>query len=90
MFVAFRGGDEAYRHFHSRLKAFLLVLAVASVLSFVAWSGVGTHVGGDDPIVGGGDVVTDYEPTAAQRNKSATVIFLITFLPALVGLSKKD
>jgi drug/metabolite transporter (DMT)-like permease len=86
IWIAFRGGREAYQHYRSRFKAFLLILAVSLGLAFLSRTNLGTHVEDADPVMGGGDVVTDYEPTDAQRNKAATLTFLLSFLPAFVSL----
>lgn len=90
IWIAFRGGREAYEHYRSRFKAILLILTVSLGLAFLSRTNFGTHVEDADPIVGGGDVVTDYEPTAAQRNKAAMLVFLISFLPASVSLIPRD
>jgi hypothetical protein len=90
IWIAFRGGREAYEHYRSRFKAFLLILTVSLGLSFLGRTNLGTHVEDGDPVIGGGDVVTDNEPTDAQRNKVATLIFLISFLPASISLIPKD
>ena len=85
--IAFRGGREAYRYYRSRFKAFLLILAISFGPAFLSRTDLGTHIENADPLMGGGDVVTDYEPTDAQRNQAATLIFLLSFLPGLAGLS---
>lgn len=90
VWIAFRCGRGALQHYRSRFKAFLLILAVSLALAFLSRTSVGTHVEDADPFMGGGDVVTDYEPTDAERNKAATVIFLLSFLPASVSLMPRD
>jgi hypothetical protein len=90
IWIAFLGGREAYRHYHSRFKAFLLILTISLGLGFLGRSNLGSHVDDADPVMGGGDVVTDYEPTDAQRHKAATLIFLLSFLPASVSLLERN
>jgi hypothetical protein len=71
-------------------KVLGIVFAASLFLAFLSWSNLGTHVENADPVTGGGDTVTDYEPTDAERNQSATLIFLLTFVPAIVALAQKE
>jgi hypothetical protein len=82
----YRLGKELHRSNGSRLKTFLIILSMSSVLGLLRWSNLRTHVEGADPVTGRGDVVADYEPSAVQRNRAATLIFLLSFLPASVSL----
>jgi hypothetical protein len=86
----YRLGKELHQSNGSRLKTFLIILSVSSVLGLLRWSNLGTHVEDADPVTGGGDVVADYEPSAAQRNRAATLIFLLSFLPASVSLLNRS
>jgi hypothetical protein len=85
VWIAFRGGREAFRHYRSRFKAFLLISAVCLGLAFLSRTNLGTHVEDADPVIGAGNAVTDYEPTDAQRNDAAALTFLLSFLPGLAG-----
>ena len=73
----------------SRLHTLLLVLGISLILAFVARSALGTHIeGGDEvgnPWGDPGERVEDYHPTEAQRNAAGTTVFLLLFLPGLVG-----
>jgi len=82
----YRLGKELHQSYGSRLKTFFIILTMSSVLGLLRWSNLGTHVEDADPVTGGGDVVTDYEPSAVQRNRAATLIFLLSFLPASFSL----
>jgi hypothetical protein len=82
----YRLGKELHRNNGSRLKTLFIILSLSSVLGVLRWSNLGTHVEGADPVTGGGDVVADYEPSTVARNRAATLIFLLSFLPASVSL----
>ena len=65
---------------------------MTGVLTYMGWSSLGTHIeDADEPLFGGGgDAVEDYKPTAAQRNRAATTVFFLTFLPLTAGGLHKD
>jgi hypothetical protein len=72
--------------YDKKYKAFFVILAFSFVLACMGGSNLGTHVIGGEPGSGSEDVVTDYQLTDAQRNKTITAIFLVSLLPGSVGI----
>jgi hypothetical protein len=86
MWGMFRLSQMLFADYKLKVKTFIVILGISLLLGFLSWSSLGTHVEDSDPLVGGGETVTDYEPTHSQRNKAGTFIFLLSFLPACAGL----
>jgi hypothetical protein len=75
----YRAGLSLRQDCRSRVKVLAIILGIASVMTYMSWSRLGTHNEGvDDPISGFDDTIRDYMPTAAQRNRAATTILLLT------------
>lgn len=89
MWIVFRFARHSVDEHASKLKVFGVVLATSAAFAFFSWSSLGTHVEDADPVMGGGDVVTDYKANA-ERNKDATIMFLLTFVPGVAALAKED
>ena len=74
---------------NSRLGRFLaypfFVFWVA-VVSLALWAGYGTHTEDEDPLRGGGEPVTDFEPTAKERNEYGAQMFFELGIPALFAV----
>jgi hypothetical protein len=90
IWIAFRFSLLLRQEYHSKTKAFVATLGASLLLAFIGWSVMGTHVEDADPVMGGGEVVVDYEPTHARRTETGTLIFFITFVPASVALLKRE
>jgi hypothetical protein len=92
IWAMYRLGLSLHKEHRSKLKILAIILGITGVLTYMSWSSLGTHVeGNDEPLFGGGgDVVRDYKPTTAQRNRASTTIFLLSFLPLAAGGLQKD
>jgi hypothetical protein len=88
----YRVGLIIRKECRSRLKVLAIILAVTCTLTYMSWSRVGTHNedGNDDPLFGLDETVQDYVPSTAQRNRAASTILLLTFLPMAAGGLRKD
>ena len=92
IWAMYRAGLLLRKEYRSRLRILAVILGVTGALTYMSWSTVGTHLeDSDEPLFGGGgNVVEDYKPTNAQRNRAATTVFLLTFLPLIAGGLQKD
>lgn len=89
----YRAGQLLHKGYRSKVRITAVILGIVGMFTYMSWSTLGTHVERDDePLFGGGgELVTDYKPTNAQRNRAATTVFLLTLLPlAAGGLAKDD
>ena len=59
-----------------------------AVVSLVIWASYGTHTEDADPLRGGGEVVTDFEPTDKERNEYGVETFFVLGIPAMVAVYK--
>jgi len=83
----------AARHFAKRGKgthwnAYLWTFAVIIGFTLFSSYALGTHIEDSDAIYGGGETVTDYEPTGEQRIKHGIFIFTALIVPAVIGTNK--
>jgi hypothetical protein len=96
IWAMYRAGLLLHKGHRSKLKALAFILAVAGVLTCMSWSTLGEHFDDEnaDPLGGPASLAANEDetpPTPAQRNRAATTVFLITFLPlAAGGLQKHD
>jgi len=92
IWAMYRLGVFLHKEYRSKIKILAIILGITGVLTYMSWSSLGTHVQNDDePLFGsGGDVVRDYKPGLAQKNRAATMIFLLTFLSLAAGALQKD
>ena len=65
--------------------AYARVAFGCAVIALVSWAFYGTHVEGEDPLWGGGELISDFEPTPAERNQHGLTICLATFAIAAHG-----
>jgi hypothetical protein len=91
----YRAGLLLRKEYRSRLKILAIILGVAGVLTLMSWSTLGEHFDEDDadPLGGPASLVADEDrppTTPAQKNRDATTVFLLTFLPLAVGGFNKD
>lgn len=86
MWGMFTLGKQLFNEYQRKLKTVVVILGVSSLLAFLTWGTAGTHIEDSDPYMGGGETVTDYHATNAQRNKDATLIFLLSFPSGCAGL----
>lgn len=59
------------------------VVGACVVLAGLSWANYGTHVEDADPIRGGGQVVSDFEPTKDEQNAHGLTLFF-TLTPVAV------
>jgi hypothetical protein len=52
------------------------------------WATYGTHTEDADPLRGGGEVVTDFEPTDKERNEYGVKTLFVLGIPAMVAIYK--
>src|SRR5258708_15782576 len=95
IWAMYRAGLLLHEGHRSRLKVLGFVVAAAGVLTYMSWSTAGEHFDEDaDPLGGPSSLVAAEDkppPTPAQRNRAATTVFLLTFIPlAAGGLQKHD
>jgi hypothetical protein len=64
---------------------YLQCVAACGVLAFILGSTLGTHVEDADPYRGGGETVTDFEPTDLERLTYALKAYVCLLIPALFG-----
>lgn len=83
--------------FDAKLKILAFIVVVSSALTYMRWSTIGEHFDDAedaDPLGGSASLVADEDkppPIPAQRNRAATTVFLLTFIPlAAGGLQKHD
>jgi hypothetical protein len=68
------------------LWVYLQCVVACGVLAFVLGSTLGTHVEDADPYRGGGgETVTDFEPTDLERLTYALKVYICLLVPALFG-----
>jgi hypothetical protein len=68
------------------LWVYLQCVAVCGAIAFVIGSTLGTHVEDADPYRrGGGEAVTDFEPTGLERLTYALKAYVCLLIPALFG-----
>jgi len=85
---AFYFGHYMSKTYKGKLKNHSMVLGSIVILSLVIWSSYGTHTENEDQLRGGGDVVTDLEPSEGERNEYGLTMFFVLTVPALFGLHK--
>jgi hypothetical protein len=95
IWAMYRAGLLLHKEHRSKLKILAFIVVVASVLTYMSWSTAGEHFDEDaDPLGGPAGLVADEDkppPIPAQRNRGATTVFLLTFMPlAAGGLQKHD
>lgn len=81
---------SAAKHFASQAKctkarAYLWAIGISLLLAAVSWANYGTHTENDDPLFGGGEIVTDFGPTDDQRNRHGLLIFTVLGVTSIVG-----
>jgi hypothetical protein len=88
----YRAGQLLHKEYRSKVRITAVILGIVGMFTYISWRTLGTHVEGDDePLLDDGNLIRDYKPTNAQRNRAATTVFLLTFLPlAAGGLAKDD
>ena len=50
------------------------------------WSSYGTHIENSDPLYGGGEIVSDFEPSQQEKNEYGLIIFFSLLIRALFGV----
>lgn len=85
---AFYFGRHMSKTYSNKLQNYAVVLGVVAILSLVLWSSYGTHTEDGDPVYGGGETVTDFEPTDKERNEYGWQTFFVLTIPALLGVYK--
>jgi hypothetical protein len=68
--------------------AYPFFIFCVAVVSLCLWAAYGTHTEDEDPLRGGGEVVTDFEPTDKERNEYGVKTFLVLGIPAMVAVYK--
>lgn len=85
---SFYFGRHISKTYKGKLKNYSIVLGLIIFLSLVMWSSYGSHTEDADPLRGGGDVVTDFEPSDKERNEYGLTMFFVLTIPALFGVYK--
>ena len=70
-------------------RTYLLIFYAVSIITLVAWAGLGMHTEDSDPLFGSGTEVEDFIPTHGERDDHAVSIFLTLLIPAAYGAYKK-
>lgn len=70
------------------LLAYPFFIFWVAVVSLVIWASYGTHTEDGDPLRGGGEVVTDFEPTDKERNEYGVETFFVLGIPSMVAVYK--
>jgi len=70
----------------SELKHYFIGIAACAFIALGSAYYLGTHREDGDPVLGGGKVVVDYEPTDDQRTRYGVVLFLCLSVPAMFGI----
>ena len=93
IFLMFKEAAESFKQdspltntVFGKIKIYLVVVAFAGVLSFIIRDSLGTHLEGNDPRTGDGEVVVDYVPTEKQKNELGLKVFLGILIPSLGGV----
>jgi hypothetical protein len=91
----FKMGLLLRKQYRPRVKSLAIVFGISGVLAYTSWRTLGERFDDDDadPLGGPASLVADadtHAPTTAQRNRAATTIFLVTFLPLVAGRLWKD
>ena len=69
----------------SELKRYLICVVVCGIIAVIAGHQLGTHKEDEDPVLGGGETIVDYVPTADERVQHGLVVFFCLCIPALYG-----
>ena len=85
---AFYFGRHMGKTYKEKWKNYSVVLGFILLLSFTMWSSYGTHTEDADPLRGGGEVITDFEPTDTERNEYGLTMFFVLLIPAILGVYK--
>lgn len=69
--------------------ACILLVMIIGLFSFYLGETLGTHIEDADPMYGGGDRVTDYEPSERTRSEYRWTMFIVLTAPAIIGVLRR-